>query len=173
MMNHVIEDERSERGCAWQSEHHLATALERPWRQHLGIARCGDAGAGGRNILVELCHQVGDPRGSFRPSVAGRFDVEHGVLQDRIDPVRNVGDVPGELTHAERLVVWLPGELSLRRTLEEAPGGSHLVVEFRKQRVSYRHPLKNMSADWAVQAVKKRTGRTEPIRFPYRLAVGA
>ena len=89
------------------------------------------------NCATRSAIDVGD---ALRSRVlAGGGDVEDGVLEDGVAPVRDVRDVPGELSEAHRLLVRLPRELRLGRPLEQPPRGAHLVVVLREQRVLDRH----------------------------------
>ena len=140
MMNQVIHDEGANRGRARHREDDLTAVLEGPRRQHLRIAGIGERGARRGDVLVEL--RSADRRwmaalsAGSSPAVATSNTV---FCRIGVDPVRDVGNVPGELAEAERLVMRLPRELRLGRALEQPPRRPHLVIEFRQQCIFQRH----------------------------------
>ena len=122
-----------------------------------------------RDLLIELGEQRGDRRRLFGAHVLSRGgDVEDGMPEDGVAPVRDVGDVAGELSEGHRLLVRLPRQLRFRRPLEQPPRRPHLVVVLREQRILDRHAKENIPARQAPATYLSNPGRHGPVRSVIR-----
>src|SRR5262245_41507088 len=118
-MDQVIENEGPEYGHLRHREDLDVAVLERPGREHLRIGHRDELCAGRADLPVELLEEGRTRDRGPRPRVfAGGSNVELRLIEDGVAPVRDVGEMPGELAERHRLLVRLPAELRLRRPLE-------------------------------------------------------
>src|SRR5262245_61917427 len=142
MVDQVIHHEGAKYRGARHRENFLPALEEGPGFQQMLVAGSGDCLSSIRYTLVKAierflprCDRIESEGRS-----AGRLNVELLLIDRRYRPGRQIAQVRDQVSKRGGLVVRLPLELVFGYSLQTLACVRHLIIEFREQCFSYRHP---------------------------------
>jgi hypothetical protein len=141
VMNCVIDGEAAQDGDLRHGENLFAAAQQRPGLHEFFVASTDDGGAGFGDVFVEYFEQLFS-RSHEEWLIAGaadRTEIERVLGDCGFAPAREFGHVTGEAADGHGFFVRLPIRVAFRDAFEDRSRSRHLVIEFRKNAVAYRH----------------------------------